>query len=62
MFEPAGSTVSLESNGESKILVLSGEPIDKPVASYGPFVMNTQQEIAQALQDYHTGKMGTLTR
>jgi hypothetical protein len=40
--------------------VLNGEPIDEPVASHGPFVMNTQQEILQAIDDYRTGRMGNL--
>ena len=37
-------------------------PIAEPVARYGPFVMNTEQEIAQAMRDYRTGRMGEITR
>jgi redox-sensitive bicupin YhaK (pirin superfamily) len=53
-----GETVTLEAKAESLILVLSGEPIHEPVASYGPFVMNTQAELRQAVEDYQAGRMG----
>ncbi|MEX2302357.1 MAG: pirin family protein [Bryobacterales bacterium] len=53
-----GETVALEARQDSTLLVLSGEPIGEPVASYGPFVMNTQEELAQAVKDYSAGKMG----
>ncbi len=42
-------------------LLLSGEPIDEPIVGAGPFVMNTPQEIRQAMADYQSGKMGHLS-
>jgi quercetin 2,3-dioxygenase len=56
----SGELVSLEAKTDSILLVLSGEPISEPVASYGPFVMNTQAELRQAVADYNAGKMGHL--
>lgn len=57
---PEGDAVTVDVAEDSTLLVLSGEPIDEPVASYGPFVMNTREELAQAVEDYRRGKMGRL--
>lgn len=60
LFGHAGETIQLKASEDSYILVLSGEPIHEPIASYGPFVMNTKQEIMNAIDDYNSGKFGKL--
>jgi len=60
LFSQAGEEVAIEAVKDSTLLVLSGEPIPEPIASYGPFVMNTQEEIRQAIADFQAGRMGTL--
>jgi redox-sensitive bicupin YhaK (pirin superfamily) len=53
-------TVFVQGAKDARVLVLSGEPLHEPVAAYGPFVMNTQNEIMEAIRDYQSGKMGHL--
>jgi len=56
-----GEFIEIEAKADSILLALGGEPIREPVASYGPFVMNTADEIRQAMADYRSGKMGRLS-
>jgi redox-sensitive bicupin YhaK (pirin superfamily) len=53
-----GSGVTVEANNEVKLLLLAGQPIDEPVFGYGPFVMNSREEIVQAIDDFNSGKFG----
>jgi redox-sensitive bicupin YhaK (pirin superfamily) len=61
IFDRAGDRFVVEAKEDAALLVLGGTPIDEPVVSYGPFVMNTEAEIRQAMQDYRSGRMGHLT-
>lgn len=60
LFAHDGEDIVIEAVEKSIILILSGEPIHEPIASYGPFVMNTQAEIKLAYEDYNNGKFGYL--
>jgi redox-sensitive bicupin YhaK (pirin superfamily) len=60
LFRHDGEEFSIEALDDSIVLILSGEPINEPIASYGPFVMNTKAEIKQTLDDYYDGKFGYL--
>jgi len=55
-----GEDFVVEASSDALVLVLSGEPINEPIASHGPFVMNTREEIVQAFEDYNKGKFGYL--
>ena len=57
-FDRAGSEARVEATQDATFLVLSGAPIDEPIAGYGPFVMNTQEEIAAAIRDVQQGRFG----
>lgn len=59
-FDRKGTEIRLKALKDSTILTLSGEPINEPIASYGPFVMNTDEEIKEAYEDYYNGKFGYL--
>lgn len=59
-FNSDGEQVHIKAQGTTRILVMAGVPINEPVQAYGPFVMNNQTQIMQAIKDYQMGKMGVL--
>lgn len=60
LFENEGETFTLTASEDAVVLVLSGEPINEPIAAQGPFVMNTRKELTQAINDFNMGKFGYL--
>ena len=60
LFKHDGGNIKIEALKNSNVLVLSGEPINEPISSYGPFLMNTEAEIQEAFDDYYGGKFGYL--
>ena len=60
LFKNDGELFSIEATEDSVVLILSGEPINEPIAARGPFVMNTREELSQAIQDFNLGKFGYL--
>ena len=60
LFTNHGEDFTIQADENALVLVLSGQPIDEPIASYGPFVMNTDEEIMQAVKDFQNGKFGYL--
>jgi len=60
LLDQKGSDFAIEANGGARVLILGGAPIDEPIAGYGPFVMNTREEIQQAIGDFNSGRFGRL--
>ncbi|MCY7311491.1 MAG: pirin family protein [Chitinophagaceae bacterium] len=60
LFNNEGEEIEIEATEDTIILVLSGEPIDEPIAAYGPFLMNTWQEVEEAIESVSRGKFGVL--
>jgi redox-sensitive bicupin YhaK (pirin superfamily) len=60
LLEASGDEISVHADEPSSVLVLSGIPIPEPIVGYGPFVMNTREEIEQAMRDFQAGKFGRM--
>jgi redox-sensitive bicupin YhaK (pirin superfamily) len=60
LFENGGTEILCAADEDTVLLVLSGQPIDEPLAAYGPFLMNTYQELEEAYDDFRKGKFGVL--
>ncbi len=58
VLDPHGEGVAVQADGDAKLLVLGGAPIDEPVVGYGPFVMTSEAEIRQAIADFNSGRFG----
>jgi len=60
LFKNAGEEVNISADENSVLLLLSGEPINEPIAQYGPFVMNNHRELQEAFEEFQSGKFGVL--
>jgi redox-sensitive bicupin YhaK (pirin superfamily) len=60
LLDRAGDALTLDANNDAVVLLLSGEPIDEPIVGHGPFVMNTRDEIVQAMKDFGSGGFGQM--
>ncbi|CAM5216642.1 pirin family protein [Alishewanella longhuensis] len=60
ILDSEGTAVVLKAGSDTRLLLLSGEPLHEPIVGYGPFVMNTQAQIQQAISDYQNGKFGQI--
>lgn len=62
VLEKEGTDILVSASADARFIVLNGQPIDEPVVGYGPFVMNTQEQIAEAMKDYSAGRFAGAKR
>jgi len=62
LLDRADANLSIESKDEAVVLFLSGKPLDEPIVGQGPFVMNTQDEIIKAIEDFNSGQFGQIAQ
>ncbi|MDP9230930.1 MAG: pirin family protein, partial [Bacteroidota bacterium] len=60
LFKNEGEEITIKAIEDSVLLILSGKPLNEPIASYGPFVMNTEEEIVESIKEFQSGKFGVL--
>lgn len=60
VLDQVGTEFTVEANSDAKFLILSGQPLNEPIAGYGPFVMNTPAQIDEAIRDFNSGRFGTI--
>ncbi|CNE55939.1 pirin family protein [Yersinia nurmii] len=60
LLDSVGSHLTIEANNDAVLVLLSGEPINEPIVGYGPFVMNSETEIKEAIKDFNDGRFGQM--
>jgi redox-sensitive bicupin YhaK (pirin superfamily) len=60
LFQNNGTSITINAKESATLLVLSGQPLNEPIVAYGPFLMNSWEEIEQAVEDFNNGKFGVL--
>ena len=60
VLSPQGETLHLSASADAKVLLLAGEPLGEPIVGYGPFVMNSKTQIAEAVRDFNSGRFGQI--
>ena len=60
LLDRQGDSVTLSADADTTLLILTGEPIDEPIVGYGPFVMNSEDEIRPAITDFNSGRLGDI--